>query len=321
MPPEAAQSGVVPGPNRIKQRVFEILVEPPEGDKVATAISFSILVLIALNVIVCVVETHPELAPAFPNFFYYFEMLSVAIFTVEYIARLWAITIDEKYQGALRGRLKAAREPMAIVDLLAIAPFFLQILLPGLDLRFVRALRLFRIFRVFKVGRYAQSFGVLVRVVKSRREELLVATVIVIIAVVLSASIMYLCEHEAQPDDFRSVPHAMWWAIITITTIGYGDVAPITPIGRIFGGIVGYMGICIFALPVGILGGAFIEEMERQRLEKLTVRKSEGVTETRPPGPRIHCPHCGEGICFDLRVPSSASSRDESLEDDGSAKV
>lgn len=288
---------------RFKQRLYEILVEQPEGDRVASAVTLGILVLIGTNVVISVAETEPELAAAFPNFFFYFELFSVIVFTLEYVGRLWACTLSDDYQGVIRGRLKAASEPMSIVDFVAIAPFYLQVFVPGLDLRFVRALRLFRLFRVFKVGRYAESFVVLVSVIKSRREELVISTVIVLIMVTLAASAMWLCEHEAQPDNFRSVPQAMWWAIITVTTIGYGDVTPLTTAGRIVGGVVAFLGICIFALPVGILGGAFIEEMERQKTLKEAQKLAEegdvegaaesdslnGTTESR-------CPHCGERL-------------------------
>lgn len=284
---------------KFKRRVYEILVEQPEGDKVANAVTIGILVLIGFNVIISVAETEPTLSAAYPNFFFYFELFSVVVFTIEYVGRLWACTLSDDYKGIVRGRLKAATEPMAIIDFAAIAPFYLQVFVPGLDLRFVRALRLFRLFRVFKVGRYAESFVVLASVIKTRREELAISTVIVLIMVTLSASAMWLCEHEAQPDNFRSVPQAMWWAIITVTTIGYGDVTPITTAGRIVGGVVAYLGICIFALPVGILGGAFIEEMGRQKELKEAAKAASGDDEgeeSQGETPGMCCPHCGERL-------------------------
>ncbi len=289
----------------VRRRVYELLIDPPEGDRLAKGVSLFILGLIAVNVIVSVAETEPDLARAYPRFFFYFEAFSVAVFTLEYVGRLWAATWNPEYQGAIRGRLKIASEPLTIIDLVAIAPFYLQVFIPGLDLRFVRALRLFRLFRIFKVGRYAESFTILVKVIRKRREELAVATVIVVIMVVLAASAMWLCEHQAQPEEFRNVPRAMWWAIITITTIGYGDVTPETTAGQIVGGLVAYLGICIFALPVAILGGAFLEEVQERR-----ERASQEPEAPEPQGekggaPRSECshtvcPHCGKPIRVEL---------------------
>jgi voltage-gated potassium channel len=304
--------------NRYKERLYEILIEQPAGDRVASGVTIGILLLIAFNVIVSVAETEPSVSAEYPRFFFYFELFSVVVFTAEYLGRLWACTAGDDYNGPIRGRLKAASEPMAIIDFLAITPFYLQILVPGLDLRFVRALRLFRLFRVFKVGRYAESFLVLISVIKTRKEELAISTVIVLIMVVLSASAMWLCEHEAQPDNFRSVPQAMWWAIITITTIGYGDVTPVTTAGRIVGGIVAYLGICIFALPVGILGGAFIEEMGRQRDLKLAAKAAKESEERQESmeehcstghesGAVVCCPHCGKGIGIQISAREASS--------------
>lgn len=305
----------------LKRRVYEILVEPPEGDRLANGVSLGILALIAANVIVSVAETEPELAAAWPRFFYWFEVFSVAVFTVEYVGRLWSCTADDRYAGAIAGRFRIAREPMSIIDLLAIAPFYVQALVPGLDLRFVRALRLFRLFRVFKVGRYAESFVMIAKVFKDKREELAISVVIVLIAVILASSVMWLCENEAQPEAFRSVPSGMWWAIITITTIGYGDVSPVTGAGKVVGGIIAFLGVCIFALPVGILGSAFLDEVQRLRAEKER-RRAERAAERReadrleaqeseggaPPAPgSLTCPHCGGSLSMTV----AAGDREE----------
>ena len=268
---------------RLKRRTFEILCEPSDNDKSAAIVSMFIIVLIVVNVALGVVETDPELGARYHNFFERFELISVIIFTLEYIGRLWSITLSDDHRRPLRGRLAFAMTPMAVIDLMAILPFFLQFFLPGLDLRFVRMLRLFRLVRIFKLGRYSESMMTMFNVVKRRQEELVLSIAVVFVTIVLNASIMWLFEHDAQPEKFRSAMSAMWWAIITVTTIGYGDLYPITVGGKIAGGIIGFLGICIFALPVGIIGSAFVEEMDEKRNRRLSSGHAPPQAVTRRP--------------------------------------
>jgi voltage-gated potassium channel len=243
----------------LQRRAHDFLFEAPEGDRAASVFQTFIMALIAVNVCTSILETEETVRQLAPALFVWVENLSVAVFTLEYLGRLWCCTVNERYAHPVWGRLRAATEVMAIIDLLAIAPFYLQAVIPNLDLRFVRALRLFRLFRIFKLGRWSSSFQTIVHVVKSRYEELAISMLIVAIATVLSGSVMWMIEAEAQPEHFRSIPAGIWWAIISITTIGYGDVAPITPLGKAVGGVIAVLGICIFALPVGVLGAGFVE--------------------------------------------------------------
>ncbi len=247
---------------RIKQRLYEIVAEPPEGDKIGNVVNIAILSLIAVNVMVGILETVPSLNAKMPEFFYYFEFVSVIIFTMEYVLRMWACTSQEQYRHWFKGRLKLALTPMALIDLFAIAPFYLQVLLGGVDLRFIRVLRLFRLFRLFRMGRLTKAFGTLALVFRRKKEELYIAVVVLIIVVIFSASLMYLVESKVPGTKFTSVPSAMWWSIITVTTIGYGDMFPTTPLGQFLGALIGFTGVCVFALPVAILGAGFIEEVD-----------------------------------------------------------
>lgn len=250
--------------DKIKLRVYQLVVDPPEGDRLGNAINVGILILIAINVTVGLLETVKGLEAQYKTFFYWFEFASVMIFTVEYLLRLWSCTAIEEYKHPIRGRIKISLAPMAIIDLLAILPFYLQVFAPGLDLRFVRVLRLLRLFRLFRFGRVATSFRMLGRVMKGKREELFISLAVLMLVLILASNIMYIIEHNQPNSQFTSVPAAMWWGMITITTIGYGDMVPMTPLGRAIGMLVAFLGVCVFALPVAILGAGFVEEIEQK---------------------------------------------------------
>ena len=273
-----------------RRRVYETLTNPAPGDRLGNGIFAGVLLLIVVNVLVSMLETVPALGTRYPRFFFWFEAFSVAVFTIEYVARLWSCTSDPAHSHPVRGRWKMMLQPMAIVDLVAILPFYLQVFLPGMDLRFVRVLRLFRIFRIFRAGGLAAGVGILATVLRTRRSELIATFTIMILFVTLSANVIYLAEHRAQPDRFASVPDAMWWAVVTITTIGYGDLFPVTPVGRMLGGLLGFLGVVMIALPIGVLGSGFVEEVER--------RKSAAA----PLSPL--CPHCGLDPAAPLAAPA-----------------
>lgn len=244
-------------------RLYQIIADPPEGDTLGQWVQFAILALIALNVTVGLLETVKSLYVPYKAFFFWFEAASVAIFTVEYILRVWACTAVEEFQGK-NGRLEHMLQPMSLVDLFAVLPFYLQLLVPGLDLRFIRVLRLLRLLRLFRFSRIARSFQTLGRVIGNKKEDLFISIVVMMLLLIISANVMYIIEHEATDTKFTSVPAAMWWGMITITTIGYGDMFPTTAMGRFVGMVVAFLGVCVFALPVAILGSGFMEELDRK---------------------------------------------------------
>ena len=261
---------------KLKKRVYEILEVAVPGDRASRTFDIFILTLIALNVVALVLETVKPVYEAAPQFFEIFEIISVLIFSLEYVLRLWSCTASPDYMAPVRGRLRFARTPLALIDLLAVLPFYLPFL--GLDLRFVRAVRLFRLFRVAKLGRYSQALQTFGRVILTKRAELITTVLLLVLLLILASSLVYLAEHEAQPEIFSSIPHAMWWSIITLTTVGYGDVYPVTVTGKVLASIIAVLGIGMFALPTGILGAAFVEEIQaRKRSSKI-------------------CPHCGKEI-------------------------
>ena len=188
------------------------------------------------------------------------------IFATEYALRLWSCVEKKDEGGIVRSnfsiRIRYASTPLAIVDLLAFLPSLLQLIFPGLDLRFLRVLRLLR---VFKLTRYFASFELLLTVLHEERKNLGGIFVIMIVILILAASALYIAERDIQPDKFGSIPQAMWWAIAALTTVGYGDVYPISSLGQILGSLVTVLGIGMVALPSGILASAFSEQMRRKR--------------------------------------------------------
>lgn len=260
------------GPHRWKRVSFEILAV--DGDHPwSHAFDLFIMTLIAVNVIAVMLATVGPLYEAHQMAFYNFEVISVAIFSVEYLGRLWSCTLDQDYTNPITGRLRFASRPFLVIDLLAILPFFLSGFL--IDLRFLRSLRLLRFFRLLKLARYSESMQRFGYVIREKREDLTVAVAATIILLLVSASLMYFAERGAQPEQFSSIPAALWWGVVTLTTVGYGDVYPITILGRILGAVIAILGVGLVALPASILASGFIEEEV----------ETDGV-----------CPHCGETV-------------------------
>ncbi len=218
--------------------------------------------LIILNVIAFSIETVPAIHDRYAVSFAIFDLVSIMIFTVEYAARLWVCTEHPPFRGvqSWRARLKFARSPFMIVDLLAIAPFYLSFLMV-VDLR---VLRIFRLLRFFKLARYSPAFNTMLRVLTRERSALMGVAIVMLGLIIISASLLYLIEGHLPGSEFSTVPEAMWWAVATLTTVGYGDVTPETPMGKLFAGVVMVAGLGFFALPIGIIASGFMEEFRRK---------------------------------------------------------
>jgi voltage-gated potassium channel len=245
---------------RLNRRLYELL-ESRHLHGWTLVVQGALILLIFANVLAVILETVEPIAKAYAGFFAWFEIVSVAIFLVEYVLRLYAATASprEQFQHPVFGRLRYALTLTAIVDLVAILPLFL--LLFGFDFG---ALRLVRILRILKLMRYSPAMATLGRVVYNERKGLFGAVVILLILLVLASTAAYFVEREGQPKTFGSIPDAMWWAMAALTTVGYGDVTPITTAGRIIAGFVALLGIGAIALPTGIIASAFIEEAKRR---------------------------------------------------------
>lgn len=187
-----------------------------------------------------------------------FELVSVAVFTIEYLARVWSCVEADEYRGPVSGRFRFLTQPLLVADLLAILAFYLLLVGTAVDLRFLRALRLVRLLRLIKIARYTQSFRDFRAVLRDKKADLVVATFANSLLLTVASSVMYYIEREAQPDAFGSIPETMWWGVATLTTVGYGDVYPVTPLGRAIGAVVAVLGIGLFALPASILASGFV---------------------------------------------------------------
>jgi len=248
---------------KIKYHVYDILVETDDDELIDRIVAVILMILILVSVLTVILETVPEYSTAYGRLFHSIEIVSVTIFTIEYLLRLWIAPLDPKYAGRF-GRLRYALSLMAIIDLVAILPTFLPMFFP-MDLLFLRFLRTFRLFRLFKMSRYVESFNRLDDAILAKKEALLVSTAMIAILLLFSSILMYLVEHEAQPDKFPSIPAAFWWGIVTLTSVGYGDTFPITPLGKFLGGVTAFLGVAMFALPTGIFAAGFAEELARNR--------------------------------------------------------
>lgn len=262
----------------IKQRVWEIVEAAQSGDTVSRVFDIFLVSIILLNVIAVIFGSVIAIQQQYGPELYVFEVFSVSIFTVEYIARLWSCTVLEQYRSPIMGRLRFALRPFLIIDLLAILPFFLPFL--GMDLRVVRALRIVRLLRILKLGRYNSALREIGRAISSKREELILTTIVLVLLLIISSSLMYFAENQAQPEAFPDIPSAMWWSVVTLTTVGYGDVYPITLAGKVLASVIAVLGIGMVALPTGIIGASFVEGVEQKRKKKTSIK----------------CPHCGGKI-------------------------
>ena len=248
----------------MRQYIYKLLNGETKSKAVNKIFLISFFIIILLNVIAVVLETDVNIYQQYQNVFSNFEIFSVTIFTIEYLLRLWTCTADKRFKQILLGRVKFVLTPMALVDLFAFLPFYIPMIIP-LDLRFIRAFRLFRIFRILKVGRYSESYSLIARVVKKKKEVLLITVFTVFVMLVIASTLMYYVENAAQPKAFSSILNSMWWGVATLTTVGYGDIFPVTPLGKFLGAIIALLGIGIFALPTSIMASGFTEELTNKK--------------------------------------------------------
>ena len=243
-----------------RQHIFEILELFGNRHGWAVTAQLILVALILLNVVAVIVESYAPLAQHIVVPLQWFEMVSIGIFTVELVLRVWLCTDDPHghYRHPLYGRLRYLFAPQTLIDISAIVPFYFGL---ALDLRFLRAFRLMRALRLTPYGPAVESLAV---VFHNERRSLFGAFVVMMLLLTVASCLVYFVERAAQPEAFASIPHAMWWGLATLTTVGYGDVVPMTALGRLFGGIVTILGVGMFALPAGILASGYARELRRR---------------------------------------------------------
>jgi voltage-gated potassium channel len=257
-----------------RHRLYLTLEPKERGGVIEQIFEFFLITIIILNIVAIILASVQDYYLEHKAYFNAFEIFSVTFFTLEYVVRLYAIVENPHYKSPITGRLNYMRSGMALIDLMAILPFYLTFL--PIDLRFLRIFRLMALFRMFKITRYLRALEIFKRVVFERREQLMLSFIFIMFILVIISFFMYYIEREAQPERFGSIPDAMWWGIATLTTIGYGDTVPITGLGKFMGGIIALAGVAILALPAGILSSGFFELLHK------------------PKGNKHTCPHCGK---------------------------
>lgn len=259
---------------KIKKNIYRIVEKGSHGKKANLLFDYGIMLLIVLNVIALILETIPEIGAEIKLELRAFEIFSVVVFSIEYLMRLYISDLTHPAKSRIKSAMKFIFSAYGIIDLAAILPFYLPFLIK-LDMRFLRLLRLLRFLRLMKVNRYNNSLDLIGAVFKEKRSELAVTGFIALLLLCIASFLMYDIEGKAQPDKFPNLLSAFWWAMATLTTVGYGDVYPITPMGKTISSIISILGIGIVALPTGIISAGFLNKLEQR---KQTLR----------------CPHCGK---------------------------
>lgn len=265
----------------LRSKLFEILQPATSGNVASKVCDVFITVLVLLSV-TCVFVVTFDLSPFWKARCWNFEAFVSVVFTVEYLLRL--LTADLLYPNETKCRAvwRYVSSGMAIVDLLAILPFYLPMLFSG-NLLAIRIFRLLRLLRIFKLNRYFESLAAIGTVITSKSRELLGSMFFVALMLVISSLFIYAVEHDAQPEAFKNAFSGLWWAVATLTTVGYGDIYPVTVLGRVFGAIIALLGIGMVAIPTGIISSGLIQHMEKENEESKPVDvKGESV-----------CPQCG----------------------------
>ncbi len=262
--------------HNVKKHVYTLL-HPAEGntrwDKVVNTF---LITLIVLNVITVILETVVSIHNAHKQFFRDFDTFSVIIFSIEYSLRVWSANHHDKYKHSIKGRLKYIFSLGAIIDLIAILPWYLSAIAGGFDLRILRIFRLMRILRLFRLTAYTKSAQMIFNVFKTRINDLMLSFVLTIFLIIISSCLVYFAEHQTPGSLFTSIPATIWWAVVTLSSVGYGDMYPLTILGKTFAVFIMLAGVALLALPAGIITSGFLDEL------KTTKKYTHHV-----------CPHCG----------------------------
>ena len=266
----------------IKERVFRLVEKGSHGRKHNLLFDYTIMTLIVLSLVTMILESMSEVYSEYNLFIDGFNVFSIIIFTVEYCMRLYVSDLTHPSKSRLKSLSRFVFSTYGLIDLFAILPFFLPLL--KVDLRFLRAMRLTRFLRVLKLNRYNDSLNLIWTVIKEKKSELAVTGFLSFLILLIASFIMYYIEGEKQPEAFPNILESFWWAIATLTTVGYGDVYPVTGLGKFISGLIAILGIGIVALPTGLISAGFMNKIEKPSLNKIEDK----------------CPHCGHEIDYHM---------------------
>ncbi|WP_227429634.1 ion transporter [Psychrobacter sp. I-STPA6b] len=255
---------------RLRRYVYDVLQNNEFENRLSRAVDRFLIFLILANVAAVICESVDTWYYPYQQYFNWFEDFSLVVFSIEYLLRVWCIVETDPSAGKWRQRWNWIKSPSGLIDLIAIAPAYLNFFV-NIDLRFLRILRLFRL---LKLTRYFVAMRILLVVINKEKDSFKAVLFILVIMIVMAASGIYLVENQAQPDEFESIPKSMWWAVVTLTTVGYGDVVPVTITGKVLGAVITILGVGLAALPAGILASGLASELE-QRREELELRFKE----------------------------------------------
>ena len=242
-----------------QRKLYHVLEDTGYGNWLSKLDQLLLSILIILDISSFILETSSQLNQEYHWFFKDVAIFSTIVFTIEYGLRIWLCTIKRQFRHPVWGRLRYAITPMAIIDFISTFPFYLLLIFH--HLAFLKTLRLLRLARILKFGRHSQAVRSLVRVVIRKQEELIITFSTIFFLLIIASSLMFFAEQDAQPEAFSSIPAAMWWGVVTLTTVGYGDIYPVTIVGKLLGASLAFFGIGVFVLPAGIVASGFAEEV------------------------------------------------------------
>jgi voltage-gated potassium channel len=263
---------------KFKYITLVILGYENKGNKWSIGFDLFIEILVLLNVVAVIVESYENIYLKYQIKLDAFEIFTVIVFSLEFALRIWVADIAFPSKSKWTSRKQYLVSPPAIIDFLAILPFFIPFILK-VDLRHLRIFRLIRLMRVFKLSKYSHSIAVIGKILTEKRHEMVATLLLLFSILIFASSIMYYTEKDVQPEAFPNILYAFWWGIITLTTIGYGDVYPITGLGKVIGGFVAILGILIVAIPTGIISSSFVQKMEENKYLKRMIEIKSKVKE------------------------------------------
>lgn len=297
--------------NRVKRTVFEIIqpsadaANAPLLSRIFDSVIMTLIVFSVLSVFICTFNV--------PDWLYRIiirvEFVSILIFTVEYALRIWTANLLFPELNPVRARIRYIISPMAIIDLISILPVLVPVF-HSYNLVGFRVFRLVRLLRIFKLNRYSDALASIGDVFRKKAQQMIASTFFVFMILILASLLIYYAEHDAQPEQFGNAFSGLWWAVATLTTVGYGDIYPITPLGRFLGAIIAILGIGVVAVPTSILSAGFMETLNKQTAEaedaeEANVEGQHAETDghVHPSGsansgfePPQYCPHCGKKL-------------------------